>query len=155
MVAPKISAVEQRKIEVILTGWAGKLTWDALVTHVYLVLGIKTTRQTLCTYLGILTAYKIRKSQLRGAAPQIYLNRTSADVRLAEQVDNLKAEVEILKRNNFEQLRMIERMLANASLIPNLDLRALVKLRPEEIQTESAARTRLTMKAYAGERKER
>ena len=53
---------------------------------------------------------------------------------LVEQIEHLKAEVAVLKRNNAEQLRMIERMLLNANAIPNLDLYALVKKRPEEIQ---------------------
>ncbi|EGH23492.1 hypothetical protein PSYMO_19323 [Pseudomonas amygdali pv. mori str. 301020] len=91
MAAPKISVVEQRKIEVLLTKWIGKLTWDLLTTEIYLVLGVKTTRQTLCSYLGIQTAYKIKKNQLRGAVPQFYINTTSSDVKLAEQIKNLKA----------------------------------------------------------------
>ncbi|WP_339428174.1 hypothetical protein [Pseudomonas sp. RA_105y_Pfl1_P41] len=134
MVAPKITAEEQRKIEVILTRWTGKLTWGALVAKVHLELGIKTTRQTLCTYIGVSTSYKKRKAQLRGVTPSLYTMITASDVKLIEQIEHLKAEVEVLKRNNAEQLRMIERMLLNASFIPNLDLYALVKKRPEEIQ---------------------
>lgn len=134
MVAPKITAQEQRKIEVILTKWTGKLTWSALVKKVELELGIKTTRQTLCTYIGVSASYKNRKAQLRGASPSVYTKITASDVRLVEQIEHLKAEVEVLKRNNAEQLRMIERMLLNANVIPNLDLYALVKRRPEEIQ---------------------
>ena len=136
MVVPKITTQEQRKIEVILTRWTGKLTWDALVAKVHLELGIKTTRQTLCTYIGISTSYKNRKAQLRGVTPSLYTRITASDVKLVEQIEHLKAEVEVLKRNNAEQLRMIERMLLNASFIPNLDLYALVKRRPEEIQKD-------------------
>lgn len=134
MVEPKISAQAQRKIEVMLTKWTGKLTWDALVTRVELELALKTTRQTLCTYVGIATSYKNKKAQLRGASPSLYTKITASDIKLVEQVENLRAEVEVLRKNNAEQLRMIERMLLNASTIPNLDLHALVKLRPEEIQ---------------------
>ncbi len=61
MVVPKISAQQQRKIEIMLAKWVGKLTWDALVAKVELELGIKTTRQTLCTYVGINTYYKNKK----------------------------------------------------------------------------------------------
>ncbi|MCY1420407.1 hypothetical protein D3C76_457020 [compost metagenome] len=136
MVVPKITTQEQRKIEVILTRWTGKLTWDALVAKVHLELGIKITRQTLCTYIGISTSYKNRKAQLRGVTPSLYTRITASDVKLVEQIEHLKAEVEVLKRNNAEQLRMIERMLLNASFIPNLDLYALVKRRPEEIQKD-------------------
>ncbi|MNE03461.1 hypothetical protein D3C80_959640 [compost metagenome] len=131
---PKISAQAQRKIEIMLTKWTGKLTWEALVTKVELELAIKTTRQTLCTYVGISTSYKNKKAQLRGVSPSLYTKITASDVKLNEQIGHLKAEVEVLKKNNAEQLRMIERMLLNANDIPNLDLYALVKRRSEEIQ---------------------
>ncbi|WP_347927753.1 hypothetical protein [Pseudomonas helvetica] len=134
MVEPKISAQAQRKIEIMLIKWKGKLTWDALVTKVELELAIKTTRQTLCTYVGISTSYKNKKAQLRGVSPSLYTKITASDVKLDKQIEHLKAEVEVLKKNNAEQLRMIERMLLNANDIPNLDLYALVKKRPEEIQ---------------------
>jgi hypothetical protein len=58
---------------------------------------------------------------------------TASDVKLVERIQNLVAENEILKRNNAEQLRMIERMLANARCIPNLDLNELIQKRPEEM----------------------
>lgn len=134
MVIPKISAQQQRKIEVMLTKWSGKLTWDALVARVDLELGLKTTRQTLCTYTGISACYKNRKAQLRGATPALYTKITASEVKLVERIERLEAEVAVLEKNNAEQLRMIERMLANAKSIPNLDLRALIQKRPEEIQ---------------------
>jgi len=117
----------------MLAKWVGKLTWDALVAKVELEIGIKTTRQTLCTYVGINTSYKNKKAQLRGATPSLYTKITASEVKLVEQIEHLKAEVAVLRKNNAEQLRMIERMLLNASAIPNLDLYALVKKRPEEI----------------------
>ena len=133
MASPKITTTDQRRIEIMLKKWTTKLTWDALVKKIYLELGLKTTRQTLCTYTGINTEYKNSKALLRGSTPSVYSSVTASDVKLAQQVENLKAEVKILKRNNSEQLRMIERMLANASSIPNIDLDALVRRRPEEI----------------------
>lgn len=135
MVAPKISAQQQRKIEVMLTKWIGKLTWDALVTKVHLELGLQTTRQTLCSYTGISAAYKNRKAQLRGATPSLYKKITASDVKMVERIEHLEAEIAVLKRNNDEQLRMIERMLSNAIALPNMDLNALVKKRPEEMNS--------------------
>lgn len=137
MAAPKISAQQQRKIEVMLTKWTGKLTWDALVARVDLELGLMTTRQTLCTYAGISSCYKKRKAQLRGATPALYTKITASEVKLVERIERLEADVAVLEKNNAEQLRMIERMLANAKSIPNLDLRALIQKRPEEIQKAS------------------
>ena len=132
MAIPKISAQQQRQIETMLTKWAGKLTWEALVTQVELDLGLRTTRQTLSSYMGIITCYKRRKAQLRGATPAIYTKITASEVNLVARIERLEAEIEVLTRNNAEQLRMIERMLANARSIPNLDLRDLMQERSEE-----------------------
>lgn len=132
MFTPKISAQQQRQIEVMLTKWTGKLTWEALVGRVELQLGLKTTRQTLCSYVGIAACYKNRKAHLRGATPALYTKITASQVKLVERIEYLIAENEILKRNNAEQLRMIERILANARSIPNLDLKDLIQKRPEE-----------------------
>ena len=85
-------------------------------------------------YKIIGTYYKNKKAQLRGATPSLLTKITASEVKLVEQIEHLKAEVAVLKRNNAEQLRMIERMLLNANAIPNLDLYALIKKRPEEIQ---------------------
>ncbi|QEY12814.1 hypothetical protein [Cellvibrio sp. KY-YJ-3] len=133
MALPRISAQQQRKIEAVLTKWVGKLTWEALVERIKLELDIETTRQTLCTYAGINVCFKKKKAQLRGVTPSLYTVVTASDVKLVEQVERLKAEISILEKNNAEQLRLIERIFANAKAIPNLDLRALIKTRPEEI----------------------
>nr|WP_315168499.1 hypothetical protein [uncultured Deefgea sp.] len=66
MTAPKISALQQRKIEVILTRWAGKLTWEALVERIKLELDFETTRQTLCTYTGINICFKKKRQNFCG-----------------------------------------------------------------------------------------
>lgn len=137
MATPTISAKQQRQIEIMLEKWSGKLTWEALVEKVGLELKLNTTRQTLYTYAGITASYKNRKALLRGATPALYTKITASDVALVERIKNLEAENEVLKRNNSEQLRMIERMLANAKSIPNLDLRALIQRRPEETQAAS------------------
>ena len=132
MASPKISSQQQRKIEIVLAKWNGKLTWNALVTKIELELGIKTTRQTLCTYTGIDTAYKKRKANLRGATPALYTKMTASEVNLISQNENLKAENEVLKRKTDEQLRMIERILSNANNMPNVSLEDLIKRRPED-----------------------
>ncbi|STR45165.1 hypothetical protein [Iodobacter fluviatilis] len=133
MAAPKISAQQQRKIEVILTKWNGKLTWDALVERIKLELDLETTRQTLCTYAGINVCFKKKKAQFRGVTLPLYTSVTASDIKLVDQLEHLKAEISILEKNNAEQLRLIERIFANAKAIPNLDLRALIKTRPEDM----------------------
>lgn len=65
MARPKITASQQRKVEVLIRRWEGKLTWALLVKSIELELGLKTTRQTLCTYTGIAVEYKEKKSSTK------------------------------------------------------------------------------------------
>jgi hypothetical protein len=132
MASPKISSAQQRKIEVLISSWKGKLTWGFLVNIIELELDIKTTRQTLCTYSGIAASFKNQKSKLRGVTTELTKLITQSDVNLLDKVARLESEIKILKRNNSQQIRMIERILSNARVLPNLDLAELLKERPED-----------------------
>lgn len=134
MGSPSITSQDQRRIEQLITNWKGTLSWKLLTKAVELQLGIKITRQTLCTYTGIYTKYKKRKSDLRGVTPEVVSSITRSDVTAQERIARLERDVRDLEEKNAQQLRMIDRMLANASSIPNLDLRVLVKERPEELK---------------------
>lgn len=136
MASPSISAQDQRRIEQLIVKWKGKLTWKLLTKAIELELDIKTTRQTLCTYTGIYTAYTNRKSQLRGVTPEVVASITRSDVSARERIARLERTVRDLEETRDEQLRMIDRIFANATSIPNLDLRDLVKERPEELRKE-------------------
>jgi len=132
MAKPKISSTQQRQIEIIISKWKGKLTWEALVESIELLLDIETTRQTLCTYSGIDASYQNQKSKLRGVTPEITKIVTKSDLNLLEKITSLEAENKIIKKNNSEQLRMLERILSNAKVMPNVDLNDLLKERAEE-----------------------
>ena len=58
---------------------------------------------------------------------------TRSDINAQERIARLEKEVRDLEEKNAQQLRMIDRIFANATAIPNLDLRDLVKERPEEL----------------------
>ncbi|WP_372747175.1 hypothetical protein [Litorivivens sp.] len=137
MALPSISAQDQRRIEQLISKWKGKLTWKLLTKAIELELDIKTTRQTLCTYTGIYTAYTNRKGDLRGVTPEVVATITRSDVNAQERIARLEKEVRELEEKNAQQLRMIDRIFANATAIPNLDLRDLVKERPEELNVRS------------------
>jgi ATP/maltotriose-dependent transcriptional regulator MalT len=130
---PKISTHHQYRIEVMLARWRGKLTWQALLNEIELELGVRITRQALCSYVAVKECYANAKRRLRSSTLPESVNVTVSQVKLVAQIDDLKAEIIVLRRNNAEQLRMIERILANAVKIPNLDIRDLLKNRPEEI----------------------
>lgn len=133
MASPSISAQDQRRIELLISSWKGKLSWKSITQAVELHLGIKTTRQTLCTYTGIYAKYKKRKAALRGATEEMVTKITRSEISAQERIERLEIQIEELNGIVAEQLRFIERMLANAAAIPNVDIGELVKLRPEEI----------------------
>ncbi|WP_051326804.1 hypothetical protein [Aliagarivorans taiwanensis] len=132
MAALSLSSKQQRAIEVLIRRWRTRLTWALLVNAVKEELGINTTRQTLCTYTAIKNEYDLKKNELRGVTAELARQFTRADVNLVAKIERLEAENAVLHRQNNEQLRMIERILANAAGIPNLDLNELVRPRPEE-----------------------
>lgn len=132
MASPKINSQQQRKIEIIIAKWNCKLTMNALLDKIELELNLKVTRPTLYEYHGIINAFHKRKIQLKGVTPEIEKKITASEVDLFKQNQSLKDEIQYLERKNAEQLRMIERILSNASEIPNLDLNKLVRRRLEE-----------------------
>lgn len=133
LTAPKLSPEDQYRVEVMITKWKGKLTWDILTDKLRLELGICITRQALCSYVAISETFKMAKKELR--VPMIRDKKTlkMPESKLLSQIEDLKAQVAVLRANNASQLRMIERILTNASTLPNLDLRDLMRVRPEEI----------------------
>ena len=133
MAALSLTSKQQRTIEILIRKWRTKLTWDLLVDVIKLECNIITTRQTLCTYTGIKNEYDRKKNELRGVTPAVVHEFTKSDVDQMKKLEMLEAENAVLKRQNAEQLRTIDRMLANASVIPNLDLNQLMNIRPEEV----------------------
>lgn len=132
MASPKINAQQQRKIEKIIAKWTSKLTMKLLLERLELDLKLKVTRPTLYGYTGIINAFHKRKKELKGITPEIQKKISASEVDLFKQNESLKKEILHIEEKNAEQLRMIERMLTNASEIPNLDLQMLIKRRPEE-----------------------
>lgn len=130
MALPKISMAQQRKIEVLLKIWKGKLSWNLLVKDIEMKIGLKTTRQTLNSYDGIYNVYLKRKDELRGLTPEIEVKIKASDIKMAIKLEKLQAEIKILKRNNDKQLWTIETMLYNIQKIPNYDLNQIMRERP-------------------------
>lgn len=104
MALPSLSSQQVRKIEGIIQGWTTKLTWALLVQRIETDLCIKTTRQTLNTYISIKTMYTDRKQELRGKPTDTLIRFTKGDLELAEQNNKLKAEnVALIKRVERQQ----------------------------------------------------
>jgi len=132
MALPKITTSQQRKIEIIIRKWRTKLTWQLLVNTIEVELDLKTTRQTLTTYIGIATEFKQKKNELRSVSTEHNPDLAISEIKLLEKIRNQEANIKILEKKNNEQLRLIERIFMNARSIPNLDLKTLVAQRHEE-----------------------
>jgi len=132
MALPKITTSQQRKIEIIIRKWRTKLTWQLLVNTIEVELDLKTTRQTLTTYIGIATEFKQKKNELRSVSTEYNPDLAVSEIKLLEKIRNQEANIKILEKKNNEQLRLIERIFMNARSIPNLDIKVLVAQRHEE-----------------------
>lgn len=101
MALPSLDTEQQIKIQALIKGWQGKLTWHLLVTSVENNLGITTTRQTLTTYNSIKNTYKVKKQDLKGNPVQVpeLLKHLQSDIALAETIVQLKNEIEGYKEN--------------------------------------------------------
>lgn len=125
-----LSSKQQRQVETFIRSWSTKLTWELLITAIKNDLGIKISRQSLHTYSGIKHEYDTSKSRLRGVSPALVHQITQSDVKLARRVEKLESDNALMQEKLDSQLAFINRILANANDIPNLDLNALIKLRP-------------------------
>jgi hypothetical protein len=124
-----LSSKQQRKIEALVRGWSTKLTWDLLIKAIKNDFDIKISRQSLHTYRGIKNEYDTAKARLRGASPELVHKITQSDIQMTERVKRLEAEKAVMQNHIDQQLALIERMIANANDLPNIDVHDLVKPR--------------------------
>lgn len=101
---PKV-VITQENIKIVLKlilTWEGKLTWGSLCERVARELEVdKVERQSLAAYTAIQRAFSERKEELRIKAFEVL--KVSDDVTveyLKNQVQNLQAEVSLLKNEN-------------------------------------------------------
>lgn len=99
----------------IIDGWAGQLTWAALVDAIAIRVGESPTRQALSRHPRIVKAVQLKKKLLRQGRPELKLGRAEVE-RLREQLDRLKFENARLTAENNELLDQFRRWAYNASI---------------------------------------
>ena len=89
---------EIKAIKHIILTWDGKITWSNLCESVYKNLNRTITRQSLSAHDEVVEAYRTKKnlSNLKKSGFKKPANLTIA----AQQIINLKAENEMLKKQN-------------------------------------------------------
>tara|TARA_R110000868_G_scaffold60030_3_gene184056 strand:+ start:731 stop:1138 length:408 start_codon:yes stop_codon:yes gene_type:complete len=109
MALPSLKTDQVRKIEGLIQGWTTKLTWDLLIGRIESDFAIKTTRQTLNTYVSIKTMYTDKKHKLRGKPSEEIIDVTRSDVELAKTILSLRAQIVALeKRDNKQRAFILE-----------------------------------------------
>ncbi|EJA1203318.1 hypothetical protein HCH17_13425 [Klebsiella aerogenes] len=96
--AKHLNRSEIKAIKHIILTWDGKITWSDLCESVYKNLNRTITRQSLSAHDEVVEAYRTKKSlsNLKKAGLKKPANLTIA----AQQIINLKAENEMLKKQN-------------------------------------------------------
>lgn len=107
MAAKSLSTEQISKIESLIQVWKGKFTWGLLVQRIKVELDIDTTRQTLTTYSRIKTAYSNKKQNNRDKVPDDFLLFTKENIDSYQKIQNLEAEIDVLKSRVDSQLAFI------------------------------------------------
>lgn len=96
--AKHLNRSEIKAIKHIILTWDGKITWSDLCESVYKNLNRTITRQSLSAHDEVVEAYRTKKnlSNLKKSGLKKPANLTIA----AQQILNLKAENEMLKKQN-------------------------------------------------------
>ncbi|HCT5365822.1 TPA: hypothetical protein OT085_005305, partial [Klebsiella pneumoniae] len=96
--AKHLNRSEIKAITHMILTWDGKITWSDLCESVYKSLNRTITRQSLSAHDEVVEAYRTKKnlSNLKKSGLKKPANLTIA----AQQILNLKAENEMLKKQN-------------------------------------------------------
>lgn len=132
MALPSLSSQQIRKIEGLIQGWTTKLTWALLVQRIETDIDIKTSRQTLDTYVSIKAMFQDRKQALRGKPTEALIKFTKQDLDMASQIESLNADNAALTKRIERQQAFISEIAEVAQINPSVmsvmeDLKRKVK----------------------------
>ena len=118
MAEARLTDTEVDKIVNLLTTWQGRLSWELLLRRVRPLLGRDFTRQGLDKQQSISIAFKQAKDRIRiraKKAPRDRDNDLPPELAAAQRrIDNLLAEVELLKAEKDKFLERFATWLYNA-----------------------------------------
>jgi hypothetical protein len=118
MADARLTDAEVDKIVNLLTTWQGKLSWELLLRRVRPMLGRDFTRQGLDKQQSISIAFKQAKGRIRIRAQKAARDRDGdlpPELAAAQRrIDNLLAEVELLKAEKDKLLERFATWLYNA-----------------------------------------
>lgn len=118
MADARLTDPEVEKIIGLLATWQGKLSWELLLLRVIPILGRDFTRQGLDKQPSISAAFKQAKDRLRirskKLSPERVDNRLPELVAAERRIENLLAEIEVMKAEKDRLLERFATWLYNA-----------------------------------------
>jgi len=120
MSASKLNKENINKIKKMILSWEGKLTWALLINAIRSDLDISVSRTAIVKYL-----------RLKGVVVEPTDHITAKDIsdiqNLRKEVKDMTAECDQWMKDYDEAQDLINRVIKNAAMIPNLDVRALFR----------------------------
>jgi len=95
----KLTRKQEEGIINLIIGWGDKvITWDALCSECFTILGIKTKRQTLAYHKNIFDAFQCKKKGI--AKGQVKYRKPSSLSIAAERIFHLESKNRLLEEQN-------------------------------------------------------
>ena len=132
----KLTRKIEIKIVAMLRQWSSKITWDLLIKRIKVELDFEVTKPTLRKFDKISREFDKAKERYNGVnklTPATVKRISSGEVDFYEKYKFCIQEKELLQEIIDEQYALIETMLKNAEEIAGLDIKRLLRDRPEDI----------------------
>ena len=127
----KLNKEDIHKIKKMILAWEGKLTWALLINAIRSDLDISVSRTAIVKYPSIHRVFGDKKDRLKGVVVEPTDHITAKDIsdiqNLRKEVKDMTAECDQWMKDYDEAQDLINRVIKNAAMIPNLDVRALFR----------------------------
>ena len=131
MSASKLNKENINKIKKMILSWEGKLTWALLINAIRSDLDISVSRTAIVKYSAIHRVFGDQKDRLKGVVVEPIDHITAKDIsdiqNLRKELKDMTAECDQWMKDYDEAQDLINRVIKNAAMIPNLDVRALFR----------------------------
>ena len=125
----KLNKEDIHKIKKMILAWEGKLTWALLIIAIRSDLDISVSRTAIVKYSAIHRVFGDQKDRLKGVVVEPTDHITAKDIsdiqNLRKDLKDMTADRDQWMKDYYEARDLINRVITNADMIPNLDVRAL------------------------------
>ena len=127
----KLNKEDIHKIKKMILAWEGKLTWALLIIAIRSDLDISVSRTAIVKYTSIHRVFGDQKDRLKGVVVEPTDHITAKDIsdiqNLRKELKDMTADRDQWMKDYDEAQDVIDRVIKNAGMIPNLDVTALFR----------------------------